>query len=90
MISKTQVEAVSSFGTDESDMKSLWKISRQIRKEILAEPCEFDCNFESYKPSHLLSTFLKWVLTGPHNSNAGKTKQIETIIGVTTEVVYRI
>ena len=87
MINKTQVEAVSSFRTDESDMKSLWKISRQIRKEILAEHCEFDCNFESYKPSHLLSTFLKWVLIGPHNSDAGRTKQIETIIGVTTEVV---
>ena len=37
MINKTQVEAVSSFRTDESDMKSLWKISRHIRKEILAE-----------------------------------------------------
>ena len=34
-----------------------------------------------------MSTFLKWVLIGPHNSDAGRTKQIETIIGVTTEVV---
>ena len=46
MINKTQVEAVSSFSTDGSDLKSLWKISRQICKEILVEHWEFDSNFE--------------------------------------------
>ena len=68
-------------------MKSLWKISKQIRKEILAERWEFHGDFESYKPPHLLFTFLKWVLIGPHNSDDGRTKQIESIIEVTTEVV---
>ena len=37
MMDKTHVQAVSSFNPNESDMKSLWKISKQIRKEILAE-----------------------------------------------------
>ena len=68
-------------------MKSLWKISKQIRKEIIAERWEFDGDFESYKPPHLLFTFLRWVLIGPHNSNDRRTKQIESIIEVSTEVV---
>ena len=87
MKDKTHVQAVSSFNPNESDMKSLWKISKQIRKEILAERWEFDGDFESYKPPHLLFTFLKWVLIDPHNSDDGRTKQIESITEVTTKVV---
>ena len=87
MMDKTHVQVVSSFSPNESDMKSLWKISKQIRKEILAERWEFHGDFESYKPPHLLFTFLKWVLIGRHNSDDGRTKQIESIIEVTTEVV---
>ena len=34
MMDKTHAQAVSSFNPNESDMKSLWKISKQIRKEI--------------------------------------------------------
>ena len=75
MMDKTHVQAVSSFNPNESDMKSLWEISKQIRKEVLAERWEFD-GFESYKPPHLLFTFLKWVLISPHNSDDGRTKQI--------------
>ena len=67
MIDKTHVQAVSSFNHNENDMKSLWKISKQILKEILAELWKFDGDFESYKPPHLLFTFLKWVLISPHN-----------------------
>ena len=87
MMDKTHVQAVSSFSPNESDMKSLWKISKQIRKEILAERWKLDGDFESYKPPHLLFTFVKWVLIGPQNSDDGRTKQIESIIEVTTEVV---
>ena len=87
MMDKTHVQAVSSFNPNESDMKSLWKISKQIRKEILAERWEFEGNFESYKPPHLLFASLKWVLIGPHNSDDCRTNQIESIIEVTTEVV---
>ena len=87
MMDKTHVQAVLSFNPNESDMKSLWKISKQIRKEILAERWEFDGDFESYKPPHLLFTFLRWALIGPHNSDDGRTKQIESVIEVTTEVV---
>ena len=70
-----------------SNMKSLWKVSKQIRKEILARNWEFNGNFESYTPPHLLSTFLKWVLIGPHNTDTDGTQQLENIIEVTTEVV---
>ena len=87
MMDKTHVQAVSSFNPNESDMKSLWKISKQIRKEILAERWEFEGNFESYKPPHLLFASLKWALISPHNSDDGRTNQIESITEVTTEVV---
>ena len=65
MIDKTHVQAISSFITNETDMKSLWKISKQTLKEILAERWELDSDFESCKPPHLLFTFLKWVLISP-------------------------
>ena len=35
----------------------------------------------------MLFTFLKWVLIDPHNSDDGRTKQIESITEVTTKVV---
>ena len=80
MMDKTHVQAVSSFNPNESDMKYLWKISKQIRKEILVERWEFDGDFESYKPPHLLFTFRKWVLIGSHNSGDGRTKKSKVLL----------
>ena len=80
MMDKTHVQAVSSFNPNESDMKYLWKISKQIRKEILVERWELDGDFESYKPPHLLFTFRKWVLIGPHNSGDGRTKKSKVLL----------
>ena len=39
MTSETQNEAITNFNTavDENDAKSPWKLSKQIRKEILAQ-----------------------------------------------------
>ena len=41
---------------------------------------------ESYKPHHLLSTLLKWVLIGPHNSDKGRIKRLENTIDVAIQV----
>ena len=42
MMDKTHVHAVSSSNPNESNMKSLWKISKEIRTEILAKRWESD------------------------------------------------
>ena len=51
-------------------MKSLLKLAKKLRKEILAYKWEFKGDFETYKPSTILSTSLKWVLLGPHRADS--------------------
>ena len=72
-MNKTQNEALANFNTaaDENDEKSLWKLSKQIREEILAQNWEFCGSLKLYKLPQLLSTFLKWVLIGPHSYDRG-------------------
>ena len=68
----TQQNAVATFNSaaiNENDMKSLWKLSKQIRKEILSKKWEFAGTFDKYKPSKRLCMFLKWVLIGRHISD---------------------
>ena len=79
MTRETQQEAVATFNSaaiNENDMKSLLKLSKQIRKEILSENWEFAGTFDKYKSSKILCTFVKWVLIGPHNSDRDKTTQV--------------
>ena len=78
MTRETQQEAVATLNSaaiNENDMKSLLKLSRQIRKEILSENWEF-AGTDKYKSSKILFTFVKWVLIGPHNSDRDKTTQV--------------
>ena len=91
MTNKTQNEVIANFNTatDENNIKSKWKLFQQIRKEILAQNWEFSGSVESYKPPQLVTTFLRWVLIGPHSSDKGRTKQLETVIEVAIKVIVQ-
>ena len=72
MARETKDEAVAPFNSaviNENDMKSLWKFSKQIRKEILSKNWESAETFDKYELLKILCMFLKWVLIGPHNSD---------------------
>ena len=52
MARETQKEVVATFNSaviNEDDMKYLWKLSKQIRKEILSRNWEFTGTFDKYK-----------------------------------------
>ena len=90
MTRETQQEAVATFNSaaiNENDMKSLWKLSKQIRKEILSKNWEFAGTFEKYKQSKILCMFLKWMLIGPHNSDRDRTTHVETVVEVAAQIV---
>ena len=44
---------------DESDIRSLWKLAKKIRLEVLEQKWEFQGKFTNYKMPALLSTFMK-------------------------------
>ena len=87
---ETQKEVVATFNSaviNEGDMKYLWKLSKQIRKEILSRNWEFTGTFDKYKPSKILCTFLKWVLIGPHNLHRDRATQVEMVAEVAAEII---
>lgn len=50
MANKTQNEAIAKFNTtaDENDVEFLWKLPKQIQKEIFAHNWEFTGSLESF------------------------------------------
>ena len=74
---------------DEIDLRSLLKFAKKIRVEVLEQKWEFEEKFTNYKMPALLSTFMKWVLLGPHtmNSEDGETYQVNNIIKATLQFV---
>ena len=87
---ETQQEAVATLNyaaINENEIKSLWELSKQIRKEIIGKSWEFAGTFDKYKPSKILCTFLKWVLIGPHNLDRDRTTQVEMVVEVAAQVV---
>ena len=90
MTRDTQQEAVATFNSaviNENDMKSLWKLLKQIRKEILSKNWRFAGTFDKYKLLKIQCTFLKWVLIGPHNLDRDRTTQMETVVEVAAQIV---
>ena len=86
---ETQQEVVATLNyaaINENEIKSLWKLLKQIRKKIiiLIGIC---WNFNKYKPSKIICTFLKWVLIGPHNLDRDRTTQVEMVVEVAAQVV---
>ena len=51
--------------TTVKDMKSLLKIAKSIRHEVLEQNWKFTGDFNSYKPPTTLLVLLKWILFGP-------------------------
>ena len=75
MTNLTHAEAINTYTettTNENDIKALWKLAKSIRSEVFAKKWQFTGNFKSYDSPRLLSTFLKWVLLGPHTENSNK------------------
>ena len=73
---ETQQEVVATLNyaaINENEIKSLWKLLKQIRKKIISKIWEFAGTFNKYKPSKIICTFLKWVLIGPHNLDRDRT-----------------
>ena len=65
----------------------MWKLLKQIRKEILSKNSEFAGTFDKYKPSKILRIFLKWVLIGPNNLDRDRTTQMETMVEAVAQIV---
>ena len=74
---------------DKSDIRSLWKLAKKIRLEVLEQKWEFQGKFTNYKMPALLSTFMKSVLLGPHTMNLedGETYQVNNIMKATSQFV---
>ena len=74
---------------DENDIRSLWKLAKKIRIEVLEQKWLFQGKLTNYKMPALLSTFMKWVLLGPHrmNSEDSETYQINNIKKATSQFV---
>ena len=74
---------------DDSDIRSLWKLAKKIRLDVLEQKWEFQGKFLNYKMLTLLSTFMKRVLLGPltMNSEESETYQVNNIIKATSQFV---
>ena len=73
------VEAYADIEAGENDIKALWRLAKRIRTDALSQAWEFNGNFENYKVSSLLSTFLKWVLLGPRTENEDENNRSNTL-----------
>ena len=93
MTNLTHAEAINIYTettANENDVKALWKLAKSVRSEVLSQKWEFTGNFKSYDSPTLLSTFLKWVLLGPHTENSNKSQRspaIEKLMHTTAQFV---
>ena len=81
-----------SFSVDDvtttRDVKSMLKLAKEIRKEILNENWNFNGDFSSYKGSPKLYIFLKWILFGPLALDSKKdTHEIERVLKITSQFI---
>ena len=64
-----QEEVVVTFiddGSIEEDLQTMWKVAKKIRQDLLKLDWHFEGDMKDYPAPNILSSFLKWVLTGPH------------------------
>ena len=90
----TQSEVISQLvdeGPTEGDLKIMWNVAKEIRKDILKRGWKFEGELHNFEASQLLQTFLKWVLVGPHKRNRPNhcTAQIESLMTVITQLVVQ-
>ena len=81
----TQVEAARFYQetiTDKNYIKSLWKLVRRLRAEVLQSKSRLSANFDCSEYPALLTTFMKWLLLGPcttENLPDNRTMEIEKL-----------
>ena len=94
MTNSTQSKLISDIcdsTTTNNDIKSMLKLARKVREEILSPSWKFTGDFSTYKTPVLLSIFLKWVLFGPCiSAENGDTKEIESLLNVTAQFIFFI
>ena len=88
MTSSTQSEVISDICdsiTTSNDIKSMLKLAKKIRDELLSQSWKFTGDFSTYKTPALLSIFLKGFLFGPCVSPENDdTKEIQSLRNVKT------
>ena len=93
MTSSTQSEVISdicgSIATS-NDIKSMLKLPKKIREELLSQSWKFAGDFSAYKTPAHLSIFLKWFLFGPCVSPENDdTKEIESLLNITVQFILQ-
>ena len=91
MTSSTQSEVISDIcdsTATNNDIKSMLKLAKKIREEILSQDWKFTGDFSTYKTLATPFNFLKWVLFGPCvSAENNDTKEIESLLNVTTQFI---
>ena len=91
MTSSTQSEVISDIcdsTTTNNDIKSMLKLAKKIREEILLQDWKFIGDFSTYITPAFLSIFLKWFLFGPSvSAENDDTKEIESLLNDTAQFI---
>ena len=75
--------------TTNNDIKSMLKVAKNIRKEILSQDWKFTGDLSTYK-TPALPIFWKWVLFGPCvSAENNDTKEIESLLNVTAQFISK-
>ena len=51
--------------TTAEDLQAIWKIAKSIKSDLYTYNWKFEGRVDSFKSPVILSTFIKWVITGP-------------------------
>ena len=93
MTSSTQSEVISDICdsiTTSTDIKSMLKLAKKIRDELLSQSWKFTGDFSTYKTPALLSIFLKGFLFGPCVSPENDdTKEIQSLLNITVQFILQ-
>ena len=93
MTSSTQSEVISDICdsiTTSNDIKSMLKLAKKIRDELLSQSWKFTGDFSTYKTPALLSIFLKGFLFGPCVSPENDdTKEIQSLLNITVQFILQ-
>ena len=68
----------------------MWKIAKCIRADFLVHKWRFEGDINNCIAPKLLTSFLKWVIIGPHtldNDGGDSQKNMEDLVGKVTQLV---
>ena len=68
----------------------MWEIAKCIIADLLVDKWQFEGNINNYIAPKLLTSFLKWVIAGPHtldNDGGDRHKHMQEFVGKVTQLV---